>query len=140
MKTTVGFVERENRQVSNNVAEKYDLFARLQAANVVEVRLTRRVTQEAAAVALHEALADLRLPGVRTTVMQLDAHAQLLMREGAGAAMALVVNRSLTEGLRVRMLLHGALEGSCSAGDVWHTIPPNSQVSCSIPPKPQPPP
>jgi hypothetical protein len=104
---------------------------RLQAANVVEVRVTKRVTQEAAAVALHEALADLSLPGVRATVMQLDAEAQLLIREGAGAAMALVVNRSVTEVLRVRMLLHGALEGACSAGDVWHTIPPNSQVRAS---------
>jgi hypothetical protein len=112
------------------VAEKRGWCAGLQAANVVEVRVTRRVTQEAAAVALHEALADLRLPGVRATVMQLDPHAQLLIREGAGAAMALVVNRSLTQALRVRMLLHGALEGACSAGDVWHSIPPNSQV-CS---------
>jgi hypothetical protein len=51
-----------------------------------------------------------------------------VIREGAGAAMALVVNRSRSRTLRVRMLLHGAAAGSCSAGDVWHTVPPNAQV------------
>jgi hypothetical protein len=46
----------------------------VQSGKPVEVRGTTRVDQTAAAAAMHTALADMRLPGVRATVVQVGPH------------------------------------------------------------------
>lgn len=99
---------------------------RIQSSKQLRYR-SAPASQGALLNALSRALTDTALPGLHTTVVDLDGESQLVIREGAGAAVAVVLNYCKSTSLRLQMLLHGAAEGAVSSTR-RHVVPPASQM------------